>query len=175
MDCKCEESEDRQEVKEEKEEKDEEEELGAELQTEDLSPAGPSPTEPSAASVPVQTSQCSFYSELLRSAAVCLPGSRDRSGRALLTVCTLNPVWSLCDPKDLLRLLLYYTSTLRKQGSVLGLTVLVDARRAAPNPILFTSLRSLKTMEIRHGYLLLSYLRDAGGRRARVPCRAAAA
>ncbi|KAK5873478.1 hypothetical protein PBY51_018515 [Eleginops maclovinus] len=113
-----EEPEDRQEVKEEE---DEEEEDGgrraAELQTEDIT--SPSPTEPAAASVPVQSpksSQCSFYGELLRSAAVCLPGSRDRSGRALLTVCTLNPVWTLphCETRGLLQLLLYYTSILRK-------------------------------------------------------------
>lgn len=42
-------------------------------------------------------------------------GTRDRGGRALLTVCTGSSVWSNpdCDQAQLLRLLLYYTSTLR--------------------------------------------------------------
>ncbi|KAM7015933.1 puratrophin-1 isoform 2-T3 [Tautogolabrus adspersus] len=93
-----------------------------------------------------QSKWSSFYSVLLNSAALCLPGTRDRSGRALLTVCTSNTVWSNpdCDSAELLRLLLYYTSTLRKDVAALGLTVLVDARRAAPAPALFSSLRSLQ-------------------------------
>lgn len=42
-------------------------------------------------------------------------GTRDRRGRALLTVCSTSSVWSNpdCDTAELLRLLLYYTSTLR--------------------------------------------------------------
>ncbi|XP_070761446.1 puratrophin-1 [Enoplosus armatus] len=148
----------------------------AELQTEGLSseppPAqshvslstGPSPTRPeqpaassqldqsAAPTVPVrltqssQSLQASFYSVLLSSGALCLPGTRDRSGRALLAVYTRNAVWSNpdCDSAELLRLLLYYTSTLRKEVGVLGLTVLVDARRAAPVPALFSALRSLQ-------------------------------
>ncbi|XP_060908448.1 puratrophin-1 isoform X2 [Labrus mixtus] len=93
-----------------------------------------------------QSKWSSFYSVLLNSAALCLPGTRDRSGRALLTVCPSNTVWSNpdCDSAELLRLLLYYTSTLRKDVAALGLTVLVDARRAAPAPALFSSLRSLQ-------------------------------
>nr|XP_046254415.1 puratrophin-1 isoform X2 [Scatophagus argus] len=93
-----------------------------------------------------QSHQSSFYSVLLRSGALCLPGTRDRSGRAVLTVCTANAVWSNpdCDSSELLRLLLYYTSTLRKEVRASGLTVLVDARRAAPVPALFSALRSLQ-------------------------------
>ncbi|XP_039993758.1 uncharacterized protein KIAA1755 homolog, partial [Xiphias gladius] len=122
---------------------------------------GPSPTEPeqpapspkldqsAAPTVPVQlaqSSQSSFYSVLLSSGAVCLPGTRDRGGRALLTVCTGSSVWSNpdCDQAQLLRLLLYYTSTLRKEVRALGLAVLVDARRAPPVPALFSALRSLQ-------------------------------
>uniref|UniRef100_A0A8D2ZM28 Pleckstrin homology domain containing, family G (with RhoGef domain) member 4 n=1 Tax=Scophthalmus maximus TaxID=52904 RepID=A0A8D2ZM28_SCOMX len=74
-------------------------------------------------------------------------GTRDRSGRALLTVSTWNSVWSNpnCDQSELLCLLLYYTSTLsRKEVRALGLTVLVDARRASPFTALFPALRSLQ-------------------------------
>uniref|UniRef100_A0A8C3A3Z8 Pleckstrin homology domain containing, family G (with RhoGef domain) member 4 n=1 Tax=Cyclopterus lumpus TaxID=8103 RepID=A0A8C3A3Z8_CYCLU len=82
-------------------------------------------------------------------------GTRDRCGRALLTVCSRSSVWSDpdCDAAELLRLLLYYSSTLRKEVGALGLTVLVDARRAAPVPALFSALRALK--ENVHSVLLL--------------------
>ncbi|XP_030574584.1 uncharacterized protein plekhg4 isoform X2 [Archocentrus centrarchus] len=111
--------------------------------------AAPQPNLPAPRAVPVQLTQSSqfrFYSVLLRSGAVCLPGTRDRGGRALLTVSTTSPVWSYpyCDSAELLRLLLYYTSTLRKEVLALGLTVLVDARGAAPSPALFSALRSLQ-------------------------------
>ncbi|KAM8894248.1 puratrophin-1 isoform 2-T5 [Spinachia spinachia] len=102
-----------------------------------------------ARAVPVrlsQASQSSFYTVLLRSGALCLPGSRDRSGRVLLTVHATSSVWSNpdCDSAVLLRLLLYYRSTLRKEVAASGLTVLVDARAAAPVPVLFSALRSLQ-------------------------------
>uniref|UniRef100_A0A8P4GGS4 Pleckstrin homology domain containing, family G (with RhoGef domain) member 4 n=1 Tax=Dicentrarchus labrax TaxID=13489 RepID=A0A8P4GGS4_DICLA len=82
----------------------------------------------------------------------------DRSGRALLTVCTGNVMWSNpdCDSATLLRLLLYYTSTLRKEARASGLTVLVDARSAAPVPALFSALRSLQNTALSiHSVLLL--------------------
>ncbi|XP_062417947.1 pleckstrin homology domain-containing family G member 4B [Pungitius pungitius] len=116
---------------------------------------GPSLTEPESSLdqsaepvVPVQLSQSaqsSFYTELLRSGALCLPGTRDRSGRVLLTVCTTSSVWSNPDcGSAVLCLLLYYCSTLRKEVAASGLTVLVDARAAAPVPVLFSALRSLQ-------------------------------
>lgn len=98
--------------------------------------ADPSLKEPEAAQC-TQTRQTSFYTVLLRSGAVCLPGktthfcypgfsmllmfggsfsgSRDRGGRALLTISARSSVWSDpdCDEAELLRLLLYYWSTLR--------------------------------------------------------------
>ncbi|XP_071345993.1 rho guanine nucleotide exchange factor 40 isoform X2 [Trachinotus anak] len=133
-------------------------------ETEVIVSTGPSTTEPeqpapspqldqsAAPTVPVQlarssqSSRFSFHRVLLSSGALCLPGTRDRSGRALLTVSSRSSVWSDpgCDRAALLRLLLYYTSTLRKEAKALGLTVLVDARSAAPVPNLFSALRSLQ-------------------------------
>ncbi|TMS01638.1 Rho guanine nucleotide exchange factor 40, partial [Larimichthys crocea] len=138
----------------------------------------PGPTEPEpAAAFPqldlsaaptgrVQSSQPCFYRVLLSSGALCLPGTRDRSGRALLTVCTRNTVWSNpdCDSAELLRLLLYYTSTLRKEVQALGLMVLVDTRRAAPVPALFSALRSLQDAELllsRYKAVMCSILEDS--------------
>uniref|UniRef100_H3CXY2 Pleckstrin homology domain containing, family G (with RhoGef domain) member 4 n=1 Tax=Tetraodon nigroviridis TaxID=99883 RepID=H3CXY2_TETNG len=83
---------------------------------------------------------------MLRSGAVCLPGSRDRGGRALLTVCARSSVWSRPDRHhaDLCRLLLYYRSILREDVQASGLTVLIDARGTAPPSVLFSALRSLQ-------------------------------
>ncbi|XP_036067278.1 puratrophin-1 isoform X2 [Oryzias melastigma] len=113
-------------------------------------PADQSPTEPehSAAAPlgPALNSQSRFHDVLLRSGAVCLPGCRDRGGRALLTVYPAHSVWAHpeCDGAALLRLLLFYTSTLRKETLALGLTVLVDSCRAPPAPVLLSALRSLQ-------------------------------
>ncbi|XP_061592244.1 puratrophin-1 isoform X2 [Cololabis saira] len=121
--------------------------------------AGPSPAtpEPTAtiprvpaqfpqASQSSQSSQSRFYSVLLRSGAVCLPGTRDVGGRALLTVNACSSVWSHSDwdSAELHRLLLYYTSTLGEEARAAGLTVLVDARRATPAAGLFSALRTLQ-------------------------------
>uniref|UniRef100_A0A8C5EC46 Rho guanine nucleotide exchange factor 40-like n=1 Tax=Gouania willdenowi TaxID=441366 RepID=A0A8C5EC46_GOUWI len=73
-------------------------------------------------------------------------GVRDRGGRPLLTVCSHSSVWShpLCNSAQLLRLMLYYTSTLGAEVRASGLTVLVDARSAAPCSTLFSALRALQ-------------------------------
>ncbi|KAM9409281.1 puratrophin-1 isoform 2-T2 [Pholidichthys leucotaenia] len=107
-------------------------------------PAVPSEPEPAAPIVPAQSSQSRLSGVLLRSGAVCLPGTTDRCGHPLLTVNTRNSVWSSCDGAELLRLLLYYTSSLRKEVRALGVTVLVDARGAPPTSMLLSSLRSLQ-------------------------------
>ncbi|XP_047219590.1 rho guanine nucleotide exchange factor 40 isoform X3 [Girardinichthys multiradiatus] len=112
--------------------------------------AGSSPEEPENPLVaPAQSSQSSqsrFHVMLLRSGAVCLPGTRDRAGRALLTISTSNPVWLNpdCDRVELLRLLLYYISTLRMEARAKGLTVLVDVRRAAPGSAIFPAFQTLQ-------------------------------
>ncbi|KAK2920495.1 hypothetical protein Q8A73_002699 [Channa argus] len=172
-----------QEEKKDDDKEEEEEEVGAgrtaELHSKGLSPklyTGPTKPEPeppaaspqlyqsAAPTVPAHLSQSSFYSVLLSSGAVCLPGTRDRSGRALLTVCTSSSIWSDpdCDSAELLGLLLYYISTLREEVRTLGLMVLVDARRAAPVPTLFSALRSLQedTPGSIHTILLLVNSKD---------------
>lgn len=76
-----------------------------------------------------------------------------------MTVNTRNTLWSNpdCDSAELLQVLLYYTSTLRKEVQALGLTVLADVRRAPPVPALFNALRSLQesTPGSVHAVLLL--------------------
>ncbi|XP_068615789.1 pleckstrin homology domain-containing family G member 4B [Brachionichthys hirsutus] len=86
--------------------------------------------------------------ELLTSGAVILPGNRDRSGRAVLQVCTRAQVWAgeSCTVNDLTCLLGYYYSTLRKERRDRGLSVVVDSRRQQPAPAVLSSLSELQTL-----------------------------
>ncbi|XP_072250491.1 pleckstrin homology domain-containing family G member 4B isoform X2 [Leuresthes tenuis] len=86
--------------------------------------------------------------ELLTSGAVILPGSRDRSGRAVLQVCTRAQVWAgeTCTVNDLTCLLGYYHSTLRKERRDQGLTVVIDSRRQQPVPALLSSLSEFQAL-----------------------------
>nr|XP_046255609.1 pleckstrin homology domain-containing family G member 4B isoform X2 [Scatophagus argus] len=86
--------------------------------------------------------------ELLTSGAVILPGNRDRSGRAVLQVCTRAQVWAgeNCTVNDLTCLLGYYYSTLRKERRDQGLTVVIDSRRQQPVPALLSSLSELQAL-----------------------------
>ncbi|XP_078092184.1 pleckstrin homology domain-containing family G member 4B [Mustelus asterias] len=85
-------------------------------------------------------------SDLLHSGVACLPGSRDKAGRAVLQVCNDN--WLLqspsCTSDDLARLLLYLYSIPRKEVRDLGLTIVVDARRRPPHVALFKAFGSLQ-------------------------------
>ncbi|KAM4601478.1 pleckstrin homology domain-containing family G member 4B isoform 2-T2 [Polymixia lowei] len=86
--------------------------------------------------------------ELLASGAVVLPGNRDRSGRAVLQVCTRAQAWAgeSCTAKDLTCLLGYYYYTLRRERRDQGLTVLIDSRRQQPAPALLSSLSELQAL-----------------------------
>ncbi|XP_077383924.1 pleckstrin homology domain-containing family G member 4B isoform X4 [Festucalex cinctus] len=86
--------------------------------------------------------------ELLASGAVILPGSRDRSGRAVLQVCTRAQVWAgeSCTVHDLSSLLVYLHATLRKEKRDEGLTVVIDSRRQQPVPALLSSLSEFQTL-----------------------------
>ncbi|XP_068180322.1 pleckstrin homology domain-containing family G member 4B isoform X2 [Antennarius striatus] len=86
--------------------------------------------------------------ELLTSGAVILPGNRDRSGRAVLQVCTRAEVWvgESCTVNDLTCLLGYYYSTLRKERHHQGLCVVIDSRRQQPAPAVLSSLSELQTL-----------------------------
>ncbi|KAK2844487.1 hypothetical protein Q5P01_011146 [Channa striata] len=86
--------------------------------------------------------------ELLASGAVIMPGNRDRSGRAVLQVCTRAQVWAdeSCTVNDLTCLLGYYYSMLRKERQDPGLTVVIDSRRQQPVPALLSSLSELQAL-----------------------------
>ncbi|CAL8351103.1 unnamed protein product [Merluccius merluccius] len=67
---------------------------------------------------------------------LCLPGSRDHRGGALVTVRTNSSVWWRCSRRELLDIFLYFSSISRKEVLALGLTVLVDVRSSSLPPLL---------------------------------------
>ncbi|OPJ78076.1 puratrophin-1 isoform D [Patagioenas fasciata monilis] len=97
--------------------------------------------------------------EVLRSGVACLPGTRDKSGRAVAIITTRNTIWlnPHCNTTELVRLLLYLHSIPRPECQALGLTVLVDARRCSPVPALFKAFSTLQDVDPHciHGVLLL--------------------
>uniref|UniRef100_A0A671MGR1 Rho guanine nucleotide exchange factor 40-like n=1 Tax=Sinocyclocheilus anshuiensis TaxID=1608454 RepID=A0A671MGR1_9TELE len=122
---------------------------------------------------PVQSEAYDINPDVLSSGVLCLPGedlllmllmwsfhqfdpkahllkyilgTRDKSGHALVTVTMRNTIWlnPNCNSGELMRIMVYFFSTLRKEVSALGLTVLVDARRCSPVPALFKSFNILQ-------------------------------
>ncbi|KAF7242826.1 Rho guanine nucleotide exchange factor 40, partial [Varanus komodoensis] len=97
--------------------------------------------------------------EVLQSGVACLPGTRDKSGRAVAVVTARNAIWQnpRCSATELACLLLYLRSTLRPECQALGLVVLVDARRCSPVPALFKAFTILQDCDPQsiHGALLL--------------------
>ncbi|XP_048464434.1 pleckstrin homology domain-containing family G member 4B-like [Rhincodon typus] len=85
-------------------------------------------------------------SDLLYSGAACLPGSRDKAGRAVIQVCSDNRFLQnpTCTNDDLARLLLYLYNIPRKEVRDLGLTIVIDARRRPPQFALFKALGLLQ-------------------------------
>ncbi|XP_064015884.1 puratrophin-1 [Pogoniulus pusillus] len=97
--------------------------------------------------------------EVLRSGVACLPGTRDKSGRAVAIITTRSTAWlnPHCNTTQLVRLLLYLHSIPRAECQALGLTVLVDARRCSPVPALFKAFSILQDLDPQciHGVLVL--------------------
>ncbi|XP_056609543.1 pleckstrin homology domain-containing family G member 4B isoform X2 [Triplophysa dalaica] len=84
--------------------------------------------------------------DVMNSGVLCLPGTRDKSGHALVTVTMRNTIWlnPNCNSGELVRIMVYFYTILRKEVSALGLTVLVDARRCSPVPALFKAFNILQ-------------------------------
>ncbi|CAB1338788.1 unnamed protein product, partial [Coregonus sp. 'balchen'] len=83
---------------------------------------------------------------VLSSGVLCLPGTRDKGGRALVTVTTRNTIWldPNCNSGELSLSLMSYPVCYRKEVRSLGLTVLVDCRRCSPVPALFKAFNLLQ-------------------------------
>ncbi|XP_063294220.1 uncharacterized protein LOC134579012 isoform X2 [Pelobates fuscus] len=97
--------------------------------------------------------------EILMSGLLYFPGTRDRSGRAVVIINTRNTGWlnPHCNASELGRLLLYFHKIPRRDCQTLGLTLLVDARRCSPVPALFKAFHLVQAAvpNCIHGILLL--------------------
>ncbi|KAJ0000339.1 hypothetical protein NQD34_012181 [Periophthalmus magnuspinnatus] len=117
------------------------------------STSGTAPVE----NITLPTSASEVNQELLMSGAITLPGNQDRGGRAVLQVCTRAQVWGAesCRASDVICLLGYYHSTLRKERRDQGLTVVVDGRRQQPSTALLSSLSELQMLIPNALYIVL--------------------
>ncbi|CAK6958201.1 uncharacterized protein LOC128355238 [Scomber scombrus] len=81
-------------------------------------------------------------SGLLELSIICLPGSRDRTGRAVVEVHGDRKEWTapLVSAQNLCELLLYLHSIPRKDVRELGMTLVINARKKTPSPHLYKAL-----------------------------------
>ncbi|XP_066558707.1 pleckstrin homology domain-containing family G member 4B isoform X3 [Amia ocellicauda] len=94
---------------------------------------------------------------LLHLGIACLPGSRDRAGRAVVEVYGDHHGWKspLLSSQELCKLLLHFYCIPRKDVRDLGMTLVTDARRKAPPPALFKALLMVQALHAVHGVLIL--------------------
>ncbi|XP_066558705.1 pleckstrin homology domain-containing family G member 4B isoform X1 [Amia ocellicauda] len=96
---------------------------------------------------------------LLHLGIACLPGSRDRAGRAVVEVYGDHHGWKspLLSSQELCKLLLHFYCIPRKDVRDLGMTLVTDARRKAPPPALFKALLMVQEQALHavHGVLIL--------------------
>ncbi|CAH2292165.1 pleckstrin homology domain-containing family G member 4B-like [Pelobates cultripes] len=117
--------------------------------------------------------QCQDLSaKLLYSGIACLPGSRDKQGRALIQVTTDSSAWETpwCSVKEVARLLLYLCSVARKEVKDLGVLILVDARKQPPTSCLHAALQSAQAScpgSIQNILILVE--KDSAGQMDRIP------
>ncbi|XP_059353733.1 quattro isoform X1 [Carassius carassius] len=92
----------------------------------------------------VQTlfSQDPTIKSLLQLGIICLPGSRDRAGRAVVEVYGGRKGWpsTQLSPHEFCRLLLYLHSIPRMEVRELGLTVVIDSRKCPLPSVFYKSL-----------------------------------
>ncbi|XP_003787634.2 uncharacterized protein KIAA1755 homolog [Otolemur garnettii] len=100
--------------------------------TPDEEPPGPEPRT-GALSVKV------FHSRI-----ACLPGGRDRAGRPLLLLSTMEQAWEApwCTTSEVTKLLAYLCTIPRPEDNAKGLVVVIDARKQPPQPSLVSALQA---------------------------------
>ncbi|KAL1007725.1 hypothetical protein UPYG_G00090770 [Umbra pygmaea] len=111
-----------------------------------IDPLPPSPQLSSCRRSQILIEAHNINTAVLNSGVLCLPGTRDKGGRALVTVTTRNTIWlnPNCNSGELVRILVYFYTMLRKEVRSLGLTILVDSRRCSPVPALIKAFNTLQ-------------------------------
>ncbi|XP_029947989.1 quattro isoform X2 [Salarias fasciatus] len=94
--------------------------------------------------LPPQNEECNFrrISGLLELGIICLPGSRDRTGRAVVEVHGDRKEWTspLLSAQTICELLLYLHSIPRKDVRELGMTLIINAKKKPPPLHLYKAL-----------------------------------
>ncbi|XP_048873965.1 pleckstrin homology domain-containing family G member 4B-like isoform X2 [Brienomyrus brachyistius] len=88
-------------------------------------------------------------SYLLYLGIICLPGSRDRTGRAVVEVYGDHQGWKSqsASSQQLCKLLLHFHFIPRKEVADLGMTLVVDVRKAPPPPQFYKALLMVQAQE----------------------------
>ncbi|KAL1787107.1 hypothetical protein HispidOSU_030782 [Sigmodon hispidus] len=88
--------------------------------------------------------------KLLHSRIACLPGGRDRVGRPLLLVLTMQEAWEApwCTALEVTELLSYLCSVPRLEDKAKGLLVVIDARKGSLSPALVSALQSTQALAL---------------------------
>lgn len=107
----------------------------------------------------IPLSQDPAVKSLLQLGTMCLPGSRDRAGRAVLEVYGGKKGWvsPVVSPQELCKLFIFLHSIPRKEVKDLGLTVVIDSRKSQPPSALYKALFMLQEQALHavHTILLL--------------------
>ncbi|KAK7916401.1 hypothetical protein WMY93_012162 [Mugilogobius chulae] len=93
-------------------------------------------------SAPPEEGAFTCVTALLELGIICLPGSRDRAGRAVVEVYGDREEWNHPEVSapNICKLLLYLHSLPRREVSELGLTLIINCRKKAPPPALYQAL-----------------------------------
>ncbi|XP_026070308.1 uncharacterized protein LOC113050984 isoform X1 [Carassius auratus] len=111
--------------------------------------------------------QDSTIKSLLQLGIICLPGSRDRVGRAVVEVYGGRKGWasSQLSPQEFCRLLLYLHSIPRMEVRELGLTVVIDSRKCPLPSVFYKSLLMVQEQALHAVHTILMLVdKDANPR-----------
>ncbi|XP_043098511.1 quattro isoform X2 [Puntigrus tetrazona] len=129
-------------------------------------------------SQPENRVQATFLSQdltiksLLQLGIICLPGSRDRAGRAVVEVYGGRKGWasSQLSPHEFCRLLLYLQSIPRTEIRELGLTVVIDCRKCPLPSVFYKSLLMVQEQALHAVHTILMLVdKDANPRPEKHP------
>ncbi|XP_056315318.1 quattro isoform X2 [Danio aesculapii] len=117
-------------------------------------------------------SQDPTIKSLLQLGIICLPGGRDRAGRAVVEVYGGRNGWisPQVSPLELCRLLLYLHSIPRSEVRELGLTVVIDSRRCPLTSVFYKSLLMVQEQALHAVHTILMLVdKDANPRPEKHP------
>lgn len=87
--------------------------------------------------------------EIVYSRIACLPGGRDKVGRPLLLVSTIQEAWEApwCTVSEVTKLLSYLCTVPRPEDKTKGLAIVIDARKQPPHSGLVSALQATQALD----------------------------